>query len=356
MNPEPQKKSIPRAALRVFTAAVLVLCGLSSLLSPHPAGTPVTAVAAAAVPFTASAGKIIDVSKRYTYSTLTADLTKLQKAYPSLIKTGTIGNSAAGRKIPYFKLGKGTKNVLVVASLHAREHITSKYIMLCAAEYCNAFMSESGKYGNYDMKALLMKYTVFIVPNANPDGLEIVANGKSPTVTIPKFSRSNYKANARGVDLNRNFPLGWSQLNNGTKAPANAFYKGKTAGSEPETKALISLCKKYRFDFVLSFHITGECVFWGDTYRTTYNDTYKTFAKKITNVTGFYLPPPTADSTSYGGGFENWFRHLYNKPGLCIELVHYNYTTSPTTNNDFKNFSSVVKWNVSRYILPAAMT
>lgn len=300
--------------------------------------------------------KHIDTTKRYNHSLLLEDINKAAALYPKLISVSTAGNSVNGRAIKLMKVGKGDKKAFILGSIHAREIITSKYLMLCIFEYCEAYNSKSGKYGSYNVKKLLDEYTLYIVPCANPDGMEIVSNRKVPNAYIADFSRYDYKANTNGADLNRNFPLAWEQVKNGVTKPSNAAYKGAAAGSEPETKCVMSICKNNQFEFALSFHITGECIFWGDTYDTSLNENYRKFAKRLTDLTDFYLTPISNDVNSYGGGFENWFRHEYKKPGLCVELVSYKYTSSPTDNTDYKDFSGTVNWGVSKYIILEAIS
>lgn len=300
--------------------------------------------------------KHVDTTKRYNHSSLLEDIDKLSSLYPDIVSVNTVGSSVNGRAIKLIEVGKGEKKAFVLGAIHAREIITSKYLMLCIFEYCEAYNSKSGKYGSYNIKRLLDEYTLYIVPCANPDGMEIVSNKKVPNAYIADFSRYDYKANTNGVDLNRNFPLAWEQIENGVTKPANAAYKGTSAGSEPETKCIMKLCRENSFEFALSFHITGECIFWGDTYDTGLNNSYRQFAKRLTDLTDFYLTPVSSDVNSFGGGFENWFRHEYKKPGLCVELVSYKHTSSPTDNTDYTDFSGTVNWGVSKYIILEAIS
>ena len=78
--------------------------------------------------------------------------------------------------------------------------------------------------------------TVAILAEANPDGLA-------------KRSR----ANANGVDLNRNFPASnWRQTGRGR------FYNGTAPSSEPETRAIIQAVEHIRPARIMSIHSTGR--------------------------------------------------------------------------------------------------
>jgi protein MpaA len=63
------------------------------------------------------------------------------------------------------------------------------------------------------------------------------------------------RCNARGVDLNRNFPT----RNWGPQAPGE-LATGSHAGSEPETAALVSLVERLRPTVVVSIHADLACV------------------------------------------------------------------------------------------------
>ena len=72
-----------------------------------------------------------------------------------------------------------------------------------------------------------------------------------------------WKANARGVDLNRNFDIGWASYI-GAPAPYGEGYKGPSPASEPETQArdLKTLKKDYKVEAIQPvdmFPFTEKC-------------------------------------------------------------------------------------------------
>lgn len=69
--------------------------------------------------------------------------------------------------------------------------------------------------------------TMWLVPTMNPDG-----------------HRRHRRENARGVDLNRNFPVNWRR----------SAASGTTAASEPETQAVVRWLTNVRPDAVLVLH------------------------------------------------------------------------------------------------------
>ena len=72
---------------------------------------------------------------------------------------------------------------------------------------------------------------VYVVHDLNPDG-----------------ARRGTRQNARGVDLNRNFPHRWRP------APRGRYWPGPRAASEPETRTAMRLTKRIRPDVTVWLH------------------------------------------------------------------------------------------------------
>ncbi len=298
---------------------------------------------------------IVDTKSPETYSSMLGIITKLRSEYSDTLKLFTLGQSTTGKVIPMLTMGSGEKKALVIGGIHAREHLTTKYLLRCIEDYCYALEKGEGTFGGYDLSKLFSQYTLYIVPCANPDGLEIILSNLKPSAKVAVDKIEDYKANYNGVDLNRNFPLAWKEIDNGITSPFGYFFKGYKSGSEKETQLLMNLCESNDFSFLISVHVKGNCIFWGDEYKESYNSVYKAFAEDIAEPTGLYVAEPTEKATSYGGGFENWFRHTYTRPGLCIELGENETIIEPCTNENYIDFNKTVKYDKTRYVLGAAL-
>jgi Zinc carboxypeptidase/Penicillin-insensitive murein endopeptidase len=132
-----------------------------------------------------------------------------------------IGRSVRGRPIEAYRLGTArlARRVLVLGSVHGDEpaglEVTRRLIA----------------------RARIHGASLWVVPNLNPDGLAV-----------------GTRHNARGVDLNRNFPSEWEPLES----------SGSQAVSEPEAKAAVRLVRRLRPAVTIWFHQPQRVVrAWG---------------------------------------------------------------------------------------------
>jgi protein MpaA len=125
-----------------------------------------------------------------------------------------IGHSAQGRELRVTRVGEADAavNVLVVGDVHGNEP---------AGEAIVARLRSADVGG----------VAFWLVRTGNPDG---------------RAART--RQNARGVDLNRNFPWRWRGGARGT------YYPGPKAGSEPETQALMRLVRRVRPQLGIYYH------------------------------------------------------------------------------------------------------
>jgi protein MpaA len=187
----------------------------------------------------------------------------------AVIEQRVIGHSVQGREIVAWRLGEpGTRTYVLVSTMHGDEGATR--FILQALRDGPAFDG----------------INVWVLPTYNPDGLA-----------------ARTRRNAHGVDLNRNFPYRWRDLDGN-------YESGPRPGSEPETRAVMAWLREVNPRRVLSFH---QPLLGVDT------DTKDPrFARRVARA--LRLPTRTLDCGSVcHGTMTMWFNHRFRGSALTVE-------------------------------------
>ncbi|HOV69732.1 MAG TPA: M14 family zinc carboxypeptidase, partial [Clostridia bacterium] len=271
---------------------------------------------------------IIKPTAEYTYEQMLHDLSVLEEKYPSHLRVESAGKSVQGRDIPVAVIGNSEArfHILIQAAIHGREHMTA-LLAMAQIEYYLKHGSET--FGLDTIESLLDDVCLHILPMANPDGVTIsqTQQGNSSLYTMYlrdyelgytdlKYSDylSQWKSNAAGVDLNRNFNAGWSSVYS-PKNPSYKDYKGKSPESQPETQALVNYTKKYKFDATISYHAYGSLIYWEGS--ASMNAVTKELALEIAAFTGY---PLTGNGGLNAGGYKDWAMDVMSIPSITIEV------------------------------------
>ncbi len=321
--------------------AILLLAGCET---PPPEETPPPS--ALSPTQTAAYPDIVNPDRTYSYEQMLTDAQALAGQYPDIIDIDVIGNSVEGRELLLIRLGRGPKKAVLAGAHHAREYITSTFLMESVDAYAQAYYG-SGEFGGYDIKTLIDELTVYIVPMVNPDGVNLVQNGVESALDPAKVKsmrqmQSGYeewKANINGVDLNRQYPCHWEEKESNTDVPSSEMYKGEAPATEPEVRALMALCEQNDFVLAASFHTKGEVIYWADSGTEQAIAADAAIAQTLADITGYALMPVSEDPAIYGAGFENWFRQEYALPAFCIELTPVSGDAAP---HDDSMFSEII--------------
>lgn len=264
-------------------------------------------------------------TKDYPYSSYVQKITVLKKRYPFL-KVGSIGQSCLGKKLISIKIGTGKENILFCAAFHGSERITA-LVILKFIEEISEYIHNGKEYLGVNLRELFTNKTLTVIPVVNPDGCEIARGGVNFAAWkkdfINKITNGNtrrFNANARGVDLNHNFPAGWEELKkteqqNGIFMPAPTRYGGEKPLSEPETVALYNLCQKVSFARVFAFHSQGEVIY--HRYKKDLPEAEKQ-AEIFSKLSGYALEEPTG--LAVGGGFKDYFIETFSRPAFTVEM------------------------------------
>lgn len=242
------------------------------------------------------------------------------------IKHFYAGKSVCGRYIDVLHIGNTKNRVLYCGGFHGSEYLTI-LALLKFAEECAEAMQAQKSIGVYNLEEQLKIRGITIVPCVNPDGVEIALNGSGAALKykglVDKVSdnTSKWQANARGVDINHNFDAGWCELkqrelDQNIKSPAPTRFGGNRPESEPETKALTSLCRRTEFERAIALHSQGReiyCSFGKHTPVLSFR-----LASEFSQASGYNIAFPEKIAT--GGGFKDWFIEKFKKPALTVEM------------------------------------
>ena len=267
--------------------------------------------------------------EKYSYENLLHDVEILREAYPTQIQVVKLCDTADGRGVFDIVLGdiSGDKQILIFGAMHAREYITAQVVMRQLCESLDALNGNGQNYRGVSAAELLQGLTIHFVPNSNPDGVAISQFGLSALKNDSVRSRvaamndggdlEQWKANANGVDLNRNFDADWAEFY-GSPAPSPERYKGTSPGSEPESAALIRLTQDCHIKRAISYHTCGALIYWYFKQSGQVLDESKKFAEDISAATNYYLDD---DYTALDpAGYKDWAIYKLGIPSITIEI------------------------------------
>ena len=205
---------------------------------------------------------------------------------------GLIGFSAAGRPIEVYSFGAGEREYLIVAGIHGGYEWNTV-----------ALANELIEHINENPGVIPTDATLYIIRNMNPDG-EARAHGVDGRV------------NNNGVDLNRNFPSDnwveeWDRDGCWIYRPTTG---GLYAGSEPETRSVISFIRSHKIEALISYHSDALGVFPGG---VPWTEDSKRLAKQLSKVTD-YPYPPIDTGCAYTGTLADWA--VENGVGAAVDM------------------------------------
>lgn len=190
-----------------------------------------------------------------------------------------IGYSVEGRPIEVFRFGQGGRARLVVAGIHGGSESNTTAL---AGEIIQVLTAEP--------QAVPAGTSLYILPLLNPDG-------------AARASGPEGRANARGVDLNRNWPAAWQPA----WSRSGCWNLGPTTGgagpaSEPETLSLIQFISAVDIEAVINYHSAALGIFAGGQPAEARS---ASLAEALASVST-YPYPPLDTGCVYTGQLIDW--------------------------------------------------
>lgn len=247
-------------------------------------------------------------SQKYTYAQMKQQMKMLKNKYSDYCEMTEIGSSVKGHSLYDFTIGSpdADSSVLVVGTMHAREYICATVLMQEIEYYLSNYNCMIGGMKPADV---LENTQIHYVVMANPDGVE-----------ISQKSYARWKSNARGVDLNRNFPTK-KFVSGGTKGAEG--YSGKKALSEPESRAIavltVKLKTKQKLQGVINYHAMGRIIYGSCSSKKIAKDT-KTMYQIAKRETNYIAAPESSKTKSPGGQYREYVMYLLGIPSITIEV------------------------------------
>ena len=190
---------------------------------------------------------------------------------PAVVEHRVIGHTVKGRAIHAWRVGDpdARRKVVALAAMHGDEQAPRRILRSLR-----------------DGRAIT-GVDLWLVPTVNPDG---VARGT--------------RKNAHGVDLNRNFPRAWTELD-------GEIESGPGPASEPETKVLMRFLRRIDPRFVISFHQPLHGI-------DTFGPKKRWFARRLSRE----LELPAKDfacGSACHGTLSQWFNHRFDGVAVTVE-------------------------------------
>jgi hypothetical protein len=256
-----------------------------------------------------------------------AELHALAQRYPRTSRLEILGVSHQGRPILALAVGAHARDgdapsLLLTGGTHADEQLSTEIVLDAAAT-----LLEAGERGGPDA-AIARDLVTWCVPLVNPDGL--VAYLEQSERAGRKNGRDvdgdGVRGVLEGVDINRNFPAGWDAPCELCGQPASRLYRGPAPGSEPETRAIMTLAAREHPLAAIVYHV-GDVAVLSPYSNSTLTSPVPDAASLVADELAAAMPPHPEDRAwvvrhglpATQGTDQDWLRLAFGTASYLIE-------------------------------------
>lgn len=310
-------------------------------------------------------GIVLTNTAFYTYGNMISDLNFLKNKYPALFRISELAQTADQRSIIDVVLGnpEADTQILIQSTIHGREYLNTLLVMRQLEHILEQY--DTAAYEGIPYAKLLNQICFHILPMTNPDGVTISQRGvhgirskdlrkelkacyhndllQGHTTVNENTYWSQFKANARGVDLNRNFDAGWEAFQ-GSNVPSFERYKGAVPVSEVETRAILDVAKRNNVICVISYHSAGDLIYWDYGSKGSAYEKDRELAELAAAVTGYPMEPTWQNETDAAGCSD----YFVLKKGIAAITIENGSGTCPLSIDEFAAI-----WNANCRLWPA---
>ncbi len=262
--------------------------------------------------------------QKFDYACLRRKIYQLKDRFP-FAGYSVCARSWSGRAVFMLSLGNRESPALLMGGFRGGDFMSTEVMLHLFERLCACAVSGE-KAAGIKIGDVLKEKGVIIIPCVNPDGMEIAAHGAvgagnyAGLVQRVCADTSSWRANARGVDLNLNFSCGFTQTKKvaegcGYTAPGPYFYAGKVPESEPETRALVRLCRAKNIRHTLTVQSGADYIY---SPKLENGAERQDMMLKIFELSSGIAMLRDALSPLEKHGFSDWFTSAYSKPSFVI--------------------------------------
>jgi hypothetical protein len=269
----------------------------------------------------------------HSYTEITTETAAVAAAHPDIVKRFSIGKSYQGRDLWAMKISdnvatdENEPEVLFDGSHHADEHMAAEMTLRIMHWLVDGYGSDSR------ITKIVNSREVWLVFLVNPDGAEYDISGGHFHLWR-KNRQPTPGTGYIGTDLNRNYGYRWGGGGNTSSNPAAITYRGPSAFSAPETRAMRDFMAsrvvdgKQQIRVGITFHEYGRLVMWPYGYTHTDVPADMTvddhaalvyIGKKMASTNG-YRPEQASDLYISSGTTRDYLYGMYRTFSYTFEL------------------------------------
>ncbi|MCF7928059.1 MAG: hypothetical protein K9L68_03720 [Spirochaetales bacterium] len=241
------------------------------------------------------------------------------------LETAKFGVSVEGRPLESVRMGSGPQKLVLIGGIHGGYEWNT-------IDLVRRFIT----YFKENPEAVPSKLSLYLVPNANPDGLARISGSRElPEPGLPVSEIRPGRFNANWVDLNRNWDKNWQQ----EAWWGTTRVSGGTAPfSEPETRALRDLLLELKPELVIWYHSAANGIFYGGSRFP--DSPSREPAERYAEASNYRIPEGGLVSYPVTGAAGGW---LFEQgiPSMVVELAG---RQSPEFERNLQGLEAVLSW------------
>ncbi len=263
----------------------------------------------------------------FGYTVLRRKIYELKERYP-FAGYSVCARSWSGRALFTLSLGNTKEPALYVAGVRSGSTAGTQVLLQLFERLC-ACVDMRSELAGIKIHDVLSEKGVIIIPCVNPDGMEIVSSGAVAAGSYAGLvervcaDTSSWQSNARGVDLELNFSHGFTQVKKtaegcGYTAPGPHFYAGKVPESEPESRALVRLCRSRDIRHSVILRRGADCLYAPAAARACERVEMMCRILELSSGMGKLSG---SQSVLEKSSFAEWFSGAFQRPAFVLDAV-----------------------------------